>query len=432
MLKKIPVEQLAVGMHLHELCGPWLAHPFWKNRFVIKDLVELQKICASDVTECWIDVEKGRDVNDPGAVLTAPLFTHGYFASPMPPSTKRDRRQPAGHAGTSTPHAPCGIQEEAGRAAALCRRSKEDVEHMFGDARMGRALDTGKCLPLVHDITASVWRNPDALISLARLKTHDSYSFMHSVAVCALMVSLARQMGHDENQAREAGMAGLLHDIGKAVMPLEVLNKKGSLTEDEYRLIQTHPERGAEILAEGHTPNEMAIDVARHHHERMDGAGYPDKLPGDDLSLLARMGSICDVYDAITSNRPYKGGWDPAESIARMSTWGESGQFDMAVMRAFVESIGIYPVGSLVRLQSGRLAVVAEQTPAAPLAPKVKVFFSTARNLPVAVELIDLATSGCHDAIVSRESNGEWKFPHLAEMLAGADLLRVSTKASAR
>ncbi len=432
MLKKIRVEQLTVGMHLHELCGPWLAHPFWKNRFVIKDGVELRKIAASDVTECWIDVEKGHDVADPDAVRASPLFTHGYFGARAQPGPAHGDAAKAPDAAVAPRNAPCSIHEEASRAAAVVRRSRVAVEAMLGDARMGRALDTEKCLPLVNDITASVWRNPDALISLARLKTHDSYSFMHSVAVCALMVALARQLGQDENQAREAGLAGLLHDIGKAVMPLDVLNKRGALTDAQYRLIQTHPERGAEILAEGHTPNALAIDVARHHHERMDGAGYPGKLPAEHLSLVARMGSICDVYDAITSNRPYKGGWDPAESIARMAAWGEAGQFDMQLMRAFVESIGIYPVGSLVRLQSGRLAVVAEQTAAFALAPQVKVFFSTVRNMPIAVELIDLARPGCNDAIVARESNEEWQFPHLAEMLAGAELVRASTKLTAR
>ena len=122
---------------------------------------------------------------------------------------------------------------------------------MFGEARMGRSVDAEGCLPLVDEITQSVQRNPGALVSLARLKTHDDYTYMHSMAVCALMVSLGRQLGMDESTAREVGMAGMLHDMGKAAMPLEVLNKPGKLTDAEYEIMKGHPRAGAEMLAEG-------------------------------------------------------------------------------------------------------------------------------------------------------------------------------------
>ncbi len=187
----------------------------------------------------------------------------------------------------------------------------------------------------------------------------------------------------------------------------------------------THPERGRELLAAAGDVSEIAIDVCFHHHERPDGRGYPEGLSGDQLSLHARMGAICDVYDAITSNRPYKDGWDPAESIARMSDWSLKGQFDPAVFQAFVESIGIYPTGSLVRLQSGRLAIIAEQNPASALKPRVKVFFSTKSLMPMAPEIIDLGRHGCVERIVGRESNDKWKFPHLDEMVPGYDELRM-------
>ena len=128
------------------------------------------------------------------------------------------------------------------------------------------------------------------------------------------------------------------------------------------------------------------------------------------------------VYDAITSNRPYKAGWDPAESIARMASW--SGQFDGAVFQAFVKSLGIYPIGSLVRMRSGKLGVVVEQGERSLVAPRVRLFFSTRSNMPITVELIDLAAPGCADAIAARESNAQWKFPHLDELWAGPEVLR--------
>jgi len=140
------------------------------------------------------------------------------------------------------------------------------------------------------------------------------------------MVSLARQLGLSEDLVREAGLAGLLHDVGKMTMPVEVLNKPGSLTDAEFVVMRSHPERGhALLLAAGSIPA-SALDVCLHHHEKYDGSGYPYRLQGEAISLFARMGAVCDVYDAITSNRPYKKAWNPAESLARMAQW--TGHFD--------------------------------------------------------------------------------------------------------
>lgn len=301
------------------------------------------------------------------------------------------------------------MSDELHQAAAICNRGKQAVQSMFKEARLGNAVDAEACLPLVEEISSSVLRNPGAMVSLARLKTQDEYSYMHSVAVCALMVALGREIGMNEDECRSAGLAGLLHDLGKAVMPLEVLNKPGKLTDEEFTVMRSHPERGHALLLEGRGAHAEVLDVCLHHHERIDGTGYPHKLSGDAISRIAKMGAICDVYDAITSNRPYKQGWDPAESIARMASW--KGHFDPALFRSFVKSLGIYPVGSLVRLESGRLAVVTEQNPATLTAPQVKIFFSTKSNMPVPTQRLDLSTGA--DRIVGRESPATWGFKHL-------------------
>ncbi|HEV8690775.1 MAG TPA: HD-GYP domain-containing protein [Ideonella sp.] len=399
MLKKIPVDQVRLGMHLHALDGPWMDHPFWKTRFTIRDAADLVKLRASGLAGVWIDVSKGLDVE----------------AAAAPAVAAADVPAPAAPVSHTTPTSSTTLQEELKQAAQLCRQGREQVQSMFAEARMGKAVDAETCLPLVNDISDSVFRNPGALVSLARLKTRDDYTYMHSVAVCALMVSLARELGLPDEACREAGLAGLLHDLGKAAMPLDVLNKPGKLTPEEFDLMKLHPVRGHELLVEGRGVGPSVLDVCLSHHERMDGTGYPHGLPPERISQLARMGAVCDVYDAVTSDRPYKNAWDPATSIATMASW--KGHFDPAVFKAFVKGVGIYPVGSLVRLHSGRLAVVLEQNPQSLATPTVRVFFSTKSNMPVPTQTLDLARSS--DKIVSREDPKTWGFPQLDELWAG-------------
>jgi len=396
MHKTIRIDQLRLGMHLHSLGGPWLDHPFWKTRFVLGDPADLAKLRASGVRECVIDTSRGLDVE--------------VQAQPQVPAAA----PPQLHAPTPRPAAlPTRLEEEAAVAQRLCALARDSVSSLHDEARLGRALDVEGCVPLVDEIASSMQRNAGAMLGLARLKTHDDYTFMHSVAVCTLMVVLGRRMGLGEEQVREAGLAGLLHDMGKARIPLELLNKPGKLTPAEYGQVRDHARLGHDMLLQSGSASPMALDVCLHHHERPDGQGYPEGLSGEAFSLHARMAAVCDVYDAITSIRPYKEGWLPADSIARMAEWTRAGKFDAAVFRAFIDCVGIYPVGSLVRLASERLAVVVEHDPTAPLAPRVKVFYSLRAQLTLPAERLDLSQPGCRDRIVGRESNARWRFPFL-------------------
>ncbi len=412
MLKKISVDLLRQGMHLHELCGPWMDHPFWRTKFVITQQQDIRLIVDSGIREVWIDASKGLDVAaEPPAPAPAPAVeaAETHLVAPIESVASDESAKKT------------SMADELKRAARICATGKDAVVSMFQEVRMGKAISAAAAGELVEEISSSVIRNPGALISLSRLKTADDYTYMHSVAVCALMVAVGRQLGLDETELREVGMAGLLHDLGKALMPMEVLNKPGKLTDEEFRIIKSHPAEGHRLLVEGGSVGEIPLDVCLHHHEKVDGSGYPDRLKDQQISLFAKMGAVCDVYDAITSNRPYKSGWDPAESIRKMTEW-RLGHFDERVFQAFVKSIGIYPVGSLVRLHSGRLGVVVDQTEKSLLTPKVKVFFSTKSNLRIPPAVIDLSSPAARDRIVSIEESAKWNFGDLNDLWGSVDL----------
>ena len=406
MLKKISVHQLKVGMHLKEFCGSWMEHPFWRSAFVITDPKDIERILESSIKEVWIDSAKGLDVA-PGEIAVSEAESEAQVDEELSQAAEVQRET-----------APVPASAEFARAAKICAQSKRAVTSMFQEARMGKAVDTIGAQKLVEEITDSVSRNPGALISLARLKTADDYTYMHSVAVCALMIALARQLDLDEELTQRLGIAGLLHDLGKALMPMDVLNKPGKLTDEEFAIIKTHPEEGYKLLLASTGADDIALDVVLHHHEKTDGSGYPKRLKNEEISLHAKMGAVCDVYDAITSNRPYKAGWDPAESLRRMAEWS-NGHFDPTVFQAFVKSLGIYPIGSLVKLKSGRLGLVVEQSKKSLLTPCIKVFYSTRSNARIKPEIIDLSRPDCPDKIAGREDPSKWNFPDLNELWSG-------------
>jgi putative nucleotidyltransferase with HDIG domain len=406
MLKTIPTHQVTLGMHIHALNGAWIDHPFWKSKFVLNDPEDLKKLRASSIKEVVIDIAKGVDIKTSETATTAPAATQPAESVAEQPQTPIEKKAVAR----------VSAAEEQVRAKKILQESKKAVTTMLNDVRMGKAVNPGTATALVEEIASSVSRNESALISLVRLKTKDDYTYMHSVAVCALMIALAKELNLNDTETKQAGMAGLLHDVGKAGIPLEVLNKPGALTDDEFTLVKLHPERGHAMLMQANILDEVVLDVCLHHHEKVNGSGYPHKLAADNISLFAKMGAVCDVYDAVTSNRPYKAGWEPGVSLHRMAQW--EGHFDDVVFKAFVRSIGIYPIGSMVKLKSGRLAVVVDQNEKSLLTPLVKVFFSTKSKTRIPVETLDLSKPSANDSIASHEDPATWGIHNMQEIWA--------------
>lgn len=412
MLKKVPVSQVRLGMFLHALEGDWLDHPFWKTRFVLKTDKDLEKLRRSAIKEVWINPSLGLDVEPVPEVEPPTLSDAASVAGPVA------AQEAASPEVLPLDRPAASMDSEMGKAAAIVQRGKQQIVLVFSSLKEGQSLPEEVASSLAGDVAESVLRQPGALVSLSRLKSQEDYLYLHSLAVSAMMVALARQLGMDEDRCRLAGLAGLMHNVGMAMVPAEVIRKKGKLSDEETFVVRSHPVQGYEMLKSSGDYAKEILETCLNHHERWDGTGYPFGLEGEATPLFARMCAICDAYDAITSNRSYRSGWDPAESIAQMASW--TGQFDPDLFNAFVRSLGVYPTGSLVRLQSQKLAVVVDQNPQVPTSPVVKVFYSLRSQMHMPPERIDLAHPSCRDRIVSREPAAEWSKLGLDSLWAGS------------
>ena len=375
MLKKIPVSRLRPGMFVQELCGDWMSHPFWRAQFKLSGDAELRRIVDSGIQHVYIDTDRGLDdVEAVAADVVKATVEQEIVAAMSAPDDKTLR---------------VSVREEMSRARKVHEQAHKVVRSMMGDVRLGRAVSLEDAEPVVEAITGSVLRNSGALLGLIGIKNKDDYTFLHSVSVCTLMIAFGRSLGLAGEDLRQGGIGGLLHDLGKMKVPDAVLNKPGRLTDAEFELIKRHPGDGHAVLLETPGIGAVPLDITRHHHERLDGSGYPDRLTGDAISPMSRMAAIVDVYDAITADRCYHKGMPAAEALRKMWEWS-SAHFDQKLLQAFMRCVGIYPVGSLVRLESGRLGVVTEQNEGSLLTPRLRVFFSTKSNGYIKPELIDL------------------------------------------
>ena len=415
MLHKIPTDQLEIGMFVDSMEGSWFSHPFWRSRFLLTHAWQLEKIFASETAMVTIDDSLGKGLPPP-ELPAAPLSAEkpvdaGKAADVYPVMRRRSRSQDI-DLPLFMRLTPRERAAEVRKASGAIKRSRAAVMNLFADARMGNAIKSDKMLPLVEQISSSVTIDPTIILNIARLKTKDEYTYLHSVAVCALMVNLARKMGMAESLMQEVGMAGLLHDVGKTSIPDNILSKPGKLDDTEWITVRNHPQRGHDILSASEGVGNIALEVCLRHHEKMDGTGYPGGIPADNLSVYTRMAAICDVYDAITSQRSYNTPMSASQALATMQSW--SGHFDKLIFRDFVDSLGILPVRTLLRLDRDELAVVVGESPTNYAAPIVRRFYTLAGNREIEPRDLDMARSKSRK-ILAIEDPEDWGWPDWPE-----------------
>jgi putative nucleotidyltransferase with HDIG domain len=310
MLKRIDTRQVRAGMFVEVIEGAWDSNPLQKRRFLL-DSDTAVRLRNSNVSGIVINTAKGTDVSSAqgGEHRVAEL-------------TANDR-----------------LKLDAAAAFQTVQNSSALLGDMFLAAGNGGPVSFDETAVIANEISRSIDHNPVVFISVTRLKSKDETTFVHSVAVSALMIHFARYLGMDEPTVQLLGVAGLLHDVGKIEIPGDILNKEGALDEIEMQKMRDHPMLGHTILSRQPDMPETVLDICLHHHERMDGKGYPQKLSAPDLSLFVRLSSICDVYDAITSARPYKKPWSANEALSWMLK--REGQFDKQLLRKFALCLSV-------------------------------------------------------------------------------------------
>lgn len=374
MIRKIPIAKLTPGMYVVDLHKNWFAHGLWRKRFFVRDENLVRRLIEDGITEVSIDTERGVDLAEPQP--SPPSRLEASYRS----SAERLKRRPA----------TVSLGEERRRAALLLRDATQSLQELIDAARTGKVVAAGQLEPLIVKMIESVQRNPDALVPLARVKQMDGYATGHAIATAALIIALARHQGHSQAEVEKLALGTLVKDVGQASLDARLIGKRGMLSHSELSLVQGHVEEGLAVLDATTLLPETAVAVVLEHHERFDGSGYPYSMAGEDITMAGRMAAIVDTYDAMTSDRPYRSALSPAATLRQMFDQGGS-LFDPGLVASFVHTVGVYPVGTLVRLESGHLAVVEELHHDNLLAPVVRVIYHAGRQRYVTPVEVDLS-----------------------------------------
>ncbi|EPR38667.1 metal dependent phosphohydrolase [Desulfovibrio sp. X2] len=375
MLKKIHIDDLEIGMFVEKYGSGTFREPFSFPNQEITSVEQIESLRVSGATEVFINPEKGACV-----VVEAEAGKPSTFVAVAPRVAFADEIPVA--------------------AKVYTQALKQARQMMVAVRRDGNLGDVAAAEDVVGEVAQSIARNESAAVCLAKLRGRDEYLLRHSVNVCVLAMVYGRHLGLDEAAVLQLGMAGLCHDAGKARLPENIVNKPGELTLWERKVVHSHAVESFRLL-QGHPG--VAPEVLRavlEHHERFDGTGYPRGLLGGEMHLYSRILSISDVFDAMTSDRPQAKA-KPAAEAFRLMYSRRNKDFEDRCIEHFIKALGIFPVGSFVRLSNGHYAVVSEVNSDFPLKPSVKVVLD-AKLRPRRAEVVDLSvtpTSELHERL---------------------------------
>lgn len=344
---KIPVSELRIGMFVSKLDRDWLETPFLVQGFLIQSLEDID-IVAEYANYVWVDTVQQNWVQ--------PEERASIDSSLPRPRTTYINKIPA--------------QEEHSQALGVYREARRLTRTLLDDLRLGGTINTSEAKATVKACVGSIIRNPDALLWMTKIRSQDEYTAEHCLNVCILAIAFGRHLGMSEVELEKLGLCGLLHDVGKMRVPPAVLNKAGALTPKEFNQIKAHTVHGRNLLMSTPGIYDSVVDVAYSHHERLDGTGYPRKLPASGISRFARIIALVDAYDAMTADRCYSVAIPTTEAL-KIIYKSRGTHFDDALALAFIKSIGLYPPGSIVELRNQLIGIVLETSERYRHLPKV-------------------------------------------------------------
>lgn len=361
-MKKVFIDDLVVGDKVVKLDRHWLQTDFLKHKFVIKDKSVIVKMRQRGIEYVYLD--------DSSEEIVKAAVQAGFTDEPLPEIIEDIR------SGAET------NIEDYDTASEMYIESIKIVKNVLEDVRAGRMFSSGAVKNVAANISELTMKNKGVLSSVTKLRKHDDYTFQHSMNVSIYAASLAAHLGMSKKDVESIANAGILHDVGKMLVPSKVLNKPGKLTDGEFKVMKDHVQLGYDFLKKEGIPEEM-LRLAYEHHERYNGSGYPRGLKDSEISLEGKIGAVVDIYDAITSDRVYHKGMEPPSALKLMFKWADS-HINRKVFEFFVMNIGIYPVGSLVLMNTNELAVVGKINPHKPTEPVVLIFTNKmGQKLPV-------------------------------------------------
>ncbi|MGD0961025.1 MAG: HD-GYP domain-containing protein [Methylomonas sp.] len=382
-LIKVEVGDLKIGMYVSKLDRPWLETRFWFQGFELRTQNDIEAV-RSQCLYVYVDAKKKMGV-EPVRPRTIQRVQEPYKAQPSAAYNASIRFHDFQN---RTEQALARLQ--INQARVLHRHTSHVVSGFMEEARFGRSINTLLAKKTVARCVDTLFEAPNTLMLMTQLKEKDAYTAQHSMNVCIFSIAIGRQMGLSKLELNNLGLCGMMHDMGKMVIPIGILDKPARLTQYEMQIMQSHATEGKLLLTQTQGMELEAIQVAYMHHERLDGVGYPCQLRAWEITPYAQMVAIADIYDAMTSNRVYQKGMSHLEAIKVLTDSAQEGHLNLQYTQKFIECLGVYPVGCLVELASGESGLVLEVNPLTKLKPKIMIV-TDANKTPCNEFILDLS-----------------------------------------